>query len=198
MTPSFWLRASGWHHLLKSRKNLNGKAASSNLHTTLRFPWAIQLIKRSGRRFGRNMKLEKVIVAMWKNETAWRGTRKEERTLENKSGPRRRPTSNQRWRKRSPQDNEKKGSWTKGCKFRGGYRKRNRKRVKSFKSHWTSIYKKKLILSIGFNNKDVICNLSESGFRAAKHISQLPWVEKWMEGKQRCFSWPALPLHCPF
>lgn len=38
------------------------------------------------------MKLEKVIVAMWKNETAWRGTRKEERTLENKSGPRRRPT----------------------------------------------------------------------------------------------------------
>lgn len=78
--------------MLKSRKNLNGKAASSNLHTTLRFPWDIQLIKRSGRRFGRNMKLEKVIVAMWKNETAWRGTRKEERTLENKSRPRRRPT----------------------------------------------------------------------------------------------------------
>lgn len=50
------------------------------------------------------MKLEKVIVAMWKNETAWRGTRKEERTLENKgkSGPGRRPTSKAEVEKEEP------------------------------------------------------------------------------------------------
>lgn len=75
---------------------------------------AVQLIKRSGRRSGRYIKLEsisteQVIAAMWKNEIAWRGTGKEERTLgkKGKPRPRGRPALKGEIEKEEPADNWK-------------------------------------------------------------------------------------------
>lgn len=51
---------------------------------------------------------------------------------------------------------------------------------------------KELKLSIGFNNKDLVHDLSESRFQAAKHMHQSPWVREGHGRKQRCFSWPVL------
>lgn len=114
---------------------------------------------------------------------AWRATRKEERPLESKGkyGPSGRPALRGEVEKREP------------TRQAGRSRQRSRKRTKtsvhlmkvidkgagegSIVSKALNIHiQKEMKLPIGFNNKDVVYDLSESSFQAAKHINQLPWV----------------------
>lgn len=132
------------------------------------------------------------MVSMWENGMAWRGTRKEERTLEKKGkpGPRGKPTVRREVEKWEP-TRQARRKQTKHCPFHESHRKGSRRRVK-FPKLLNIHIQKEMKLSIGFNNKDVAYDLSESSFQAAKHINQSPWVKNCTGRKQRCFSWPVL------
>lgn len=205
-----WLVLAAEVENIKGEESLREKVVSSSVHTvTLRFLWDIQVeLSIWWRGLGGgwadivswNLSIERMISAMWENKMSRKGIERMERfwrRKENLGSEEKGQLWKERQRNRSPQDRLNRShqkSRTKERKLHGSHSRKSRSQ--QFQKPLNTHIWKEMKPSIDFENKD-IHDFRESSFQAAEYISQLPWVKEWMGGKQRHFSWSALPSTAP-